>query len=361
MNVQYKQVVIWDANIIDVGFLGSEQSVPLALRGLAINGVYILTGAPAATVGVWAPGAQIYNAVDGTMCLNTGTTAAPVWGLVENSGDQPIESIAFNSDATAGPSTILAAKVVNAILSRDGGVANRADTTDTAAAILAAVPGAAIGTTFRFFYKNASTTDGQINTLSGGSGVTITGNANVAAGRVQEYIARFTNVTVAALTLYAVNSVAGVVAQSFPASSVNTFLMTGAVAGAAPKVAVVGSDANIGLQLLPKGTGKVGSLSPVALAQVPNYIATESGANNAIAGALLDMNGVAIPLAAGLEVVVKLGHTLQAGANTFNFNGGGALAINSHLNVANNLGTAYAATGVIKLLYTGAVWADMSQ
>ena len=92
-----------------------------------------------------------------------------------------------------------------------------------------------------------------------------------------------------------------------------------------------------------------------------NYIASETGSNNAIAGALTDASGTNIALAAGLKVTVKLGHTLQAGANTFNFNGGGAVAIKMHTNSASDLGTAYAATGVIELLYDGTAWLDMSQ
>lgn len=299
--------------------------------------------------------------VDGTgIWQMTGTVAVPAWSLMENSGDQPAESIAFNSDATAGPSTILAAKMVNAILSRDGGATNRVDTTDTATAILALISGVAVGTTFRFFYKNASATDGQTNNLTAGVGVTITGNANIVAGRVQEYVARVTNVGTPAVTLYAVNSAAGVVAQSLPASTVNTFLMTGAATGAAPKVAAVGSDSNIGLQFLPKGTGKVGTLAPVALAQVPNYIATESGSNNAIAGALLDMNGTAVPLAAGLEISILLAHTLQAGANTFVYNAV-SKNIKSHLNVANNIAAAYAVGSIVKLVYDGTQWQDCAQ
>lgn len=89
---------------------------------------------------------------------------------------------------------------------------------------------------------------------------------------------------------------------------------------------------------------------------VTNYIATETGANNAIAGTL-----TGVTLAAGLQVVIKLAHTLQAGANTFNLNAGGAVAIKSHFNSANNLGTAYAATGVITVLYDGTSWLDMSE
>ncbi len=94
--------------------------------------------------------------------------------------------------------------------------------------------------------------------------------------------------------------------------------------------------------------------------QAVNYIATESGSNNDIAGALLNAGGVAVTLAAGLRVVVKLGHSLQAGANAFVFNAV-SKSIKSHFNVANDIGTAYAATGFIDLIYDGTQWLDMSQ
>jgi hypothetical protein len=87
----------------------------------------------------------------------------------------------------------------------------------------------------------------------------------------------------------------------------------------------------------------------------PNYIASETGANNAIAGAL-----VGLPLIAGIQVQVQLAHTLQAGANTFALNGT-SKNIKSARNVANNIGTAYAATGTITLLYDGTQWVDVSQ
>lgn len=254
--LNYKQVVSWDASVIDVGFLGSEQSVPLALRGLASEGTYIVTGAPAATAGQWIPGATITNAVDGTLYLNTGTTASPVWSLLENSGDVPIDSLAYNSDATAGPLTIAAAKMVNALLDRDGGATNRADTTTTAALLLAAIPGAAIGTTFTFYYRNISTTAGERAVLSGGSGVTISGNAEVVSGQTQVYVARFTNVTVAAVTLYAVGGVAGVLSQTIAASTVNSLKATTSATTAPVLLAPVGSDTNIGLSIDGKGSGQ---------------------------------------------------------------------------------------------------------
>lgn len=89
-----------------------------------------------------------------------------------------------------------------------------------------------------------------------------------------------------------------------------------------------------------------------------NYIATEGGANNAITGTL---TGAVV--ADGLTVTVQLAHSLQAGANTFALNGGTALGIKSSRNPANNIATAYAATGRIHLSYTttGPLWLDLGQ
>jgi hypothetical protein len=95
--------------------------------------------------------------------------------------------------------------------------------------------------------------------------------------------------------------------------------------------------------------------------QTPNYIASEIGANNAIAGALTNVFGSNVTQAAGLCVTVKLAHTLQAGANSFALNGATAVAIKSHFNAANNIATAYAATGTIQLCYDGTEYTDMSQ
>ena len=95
--------------------------------------------------------------------------------------------------------------------------------------------------------------------------------------------------------------------------------------------------------------------------QETNYIATESGAANAIAGALVNVAGANVAMTAGLRVVVKLAHTLQAGANTFNLNAGGAVSIKSHNNVANDIAAAYAVGSMVDLMYDGTQWQDMSQ
>lgn len=82
------------------------------------------------------------------------------------------------------------------------------------------------------------------------------------------------------------------------------------------------------------------------------YLPTETGANNAIAAT------IPVPLTSGMRICVKLAHSLQAGANTFN-----GTAIKSIRNPANNIATAYAPPGSITMLYdaAGPYYLDVSQ
>jgi hypothetical protein len=95
--------------------------------------------------------------------------------------------------------------------------------------------------------------------------------------------------------------------------------------------------------------------------QAPNQI-TAGGAANAITGTLLNAAGVAVTVATGLRVTVWLGsYTLQAtGGNTFNLNSGSAIAIKKHTAPTVDQTVAYAANGVIELLYDGTHWLDLS-
>lgn len=154
--IQYKQVVIWDANLIDVGFIGSEQSVyPAALRGLACSAVQIVTGAPTAVVGQWMPGAKVYNAIDSTEYIMTGTTASPVWALV------PTSTSAFSlpsseSDTITTTGTSLA-WIMSALTTGIAQVVTAIAT--TTGKLYRAVAAAATLTTGRYFEANDGATN----------------------------------------------------------------------------------------------------------------------------------------------------------------------------------------------------------
>ncbi len=129
---------------------------------------------------------------------------------------------------------------------------------------------------------------------------------------------------------------------------------------------VYGSSANT-LLLNPNGgavvTGAGGLSTPGRFTAGigANWIPSETGANNALVVALLDNDGTAVALAEGLDIKVKLGHTLQSGANTISFNSS-IKSIVSARNPSNNInGTLYAVAGVIHLIYSGGVFLDMGQ
>lgn len=193
---------------------------------------------------------------------------------------------------------------------------------------------------------------------------------NVGTSLLCNFVVRDTAVGGAATALVDTNGVTALDVGT-ATSAVNNLRVTDAATGNAPSLSAVGSDTNIGLTVAPKGTGGLTLGTTTAKVSVKgssitqsiasNIIAPETGANNAIAGALLDDNGVAVPLTSGLMVNIILSHSLQAGANTFNYNAGGAVAIKSRYNPATDIGTAYVSGGVLTVTYNGSVWVDNSQ
>ncbi len=170
-------------------------------------------------------------------------------------------------------------------------------------------------------------------------------------------------------TIAAAGSVATFQSSGQPAAAcagaAARFLETGA-ARATSYAVQIDSTSNEALNV---STGKshfVEAISVLAspnLTIAPNYIQA-GGAANAITAALTDDTGTNIALTDGLRLQIDLNtKTLQAGANTLDFNGGGAVAILSHNNPANNIATAYAANGFIDLVYSSTTpgWLDMSQ
>lgn len=76
-HVQYKRTVSWDVDLIDVGFLGGEG------EELAISAVKLTAGSPTVVAGVYAPSAIVHNIASGILYVNAGTTAAPVFQVIE--------------------------------------------------------------------------------------------------------------------------------------------------------------------------------------------------------------------------------------------------------------------------------------
>ena len=93
---------------------------------------------------------------------------------------------------TVGAGTLTAAGIAGGFISRTGTqIAAFTDTTDTAANIIAAIPNAIIGQSFEFTYQNNSV-GGFIGTLTGGSGVTVSGATAVNPGNFVRYLVTYT-------------------------------------------------------------------------------------------------------------------------------------------------------------------------
>lgn len=100
--------------------------------------------------------------------------------------------------ATVGAGTITAAGIVGKITTRSGAQSNAAftDTTDTAAHIVAAIPNAYVGQSFLYFVQN--TTDAA-ETISAGSGVTVSGISVVPAKSTVMFLVTLTSLTAVAM------------------------------------------------------------------------------------------------------------------------------------------------------------------
>lgn len=111
------------------------------------------------------------------------------------------------TDATAGALTYTAAMLLGGLILRDPNGAGRSDVTPTAALLLAAIPGAVVGTSFRFTLRNTADAAETI-TVTAGTGATLSGTMTIAQNNTKDFIAVFTNVTAAseAYTLYSVGT-----------------------------------------------------------------------------------------------------------------------------------------------------------
>jgi len=179
---------------IGPGGFGSGTGAPGTL-GFAPQKIVFGNSAPSAghwNIGdiVWhqSPGA---NNASGWRCVASGTPGTwVVFGAF-------IPELSVSSTTTAGAITVTAAQLWGRYLA-DGATQTTAFTvtTDTAVNILAAVPNAVVGTSFKWrFINNDQSATGYAGTLAGGSGVTvgtILPNPAVPKGGYEDYVFTFT-------------------------------------------------------------------------------------------------------------------------------------------------------------------------
>lgn len=124
---------------------------------------------------------------------------------------------------TVGNGTLTAAGLIGGEIVRTGPVAAFSDATDTAAAIIAALPGAVVSSTFNILLKNATA---FTQTITAGTGVTLPATVIIPAFSVANYVA--TVATASTVTLVHVDTTPISVGSNTTAPSISTVSTVGA-------------------------------------------------------------------------------------------------------------------------------------
>jgi hypothetical protein len=115
--------------------------------------------------------------------------------------DEAFDKAAPTTITNNSNQTYTVGALLGKLILRDPNGGARTDTTPTAAAIVAAIKGCRIGTSFEFVLRNTADQDETI-TLAGGTGVTISGTATVAQNNSKRWRAVVTAVATPAVTIY---------------------------------------------------------------------------------------------------------------------------------------------------------------
>lgn len=114
----------------------------------------------------------------------------------------PLQTV--TTKTTASAVTYTAAEFLGGLILRDPNGAGRSDVTPTAALLIAAMPGVAVGNSFRFVIRNTADAAETI-TLTAGSNVTLSGTMTIAQNNSKEFLAVVTSTS--AVTIYSLGTV----------------------------------------------------------------------------------------------------------------------------------------------------------
>jgi hypothetical protein len=163
----------------------------------------------------------------GSLSPVTQQTTTGAIAQLAGSGEQTVNT----AITTVGAGVLTAAGIVGGLITRTGPVAAFTDTTDTAANIVAAIPSAFIGQSFRLSIKNGTA---FAETLAAGFGVTLPSAVVIGANSTATYLVTLTSLTAITFTHIATELVqAPPVAQFSTAALAAGTLAAGAITGAA--------------------------------------------------------------------------------------------------------------------------------
>jgi hypothetical protein len=257
-------------------------------------------------------------------------------GQTETCTTQQIANLASNETSgtkittisTVGNGTLTAAGIVGKIISRTGSqTALFTDTTDTAAAIIAALPSAVVGATFSVRILN---TTGWGETITNGSGVTISGNTSIPSNSWNEYLLKVTSASAVSLTYV-------------DGGPLNNTLFDTINQDTLVNTSTASAITNTTLALVPGLSTNVTALGTYS---VYAYLAT---AANATAGIKVAIGGTATAASANLTAKNYNTTTLNAVSNTTTFGNavGGANAVTTLVEIEGVVAVASGGAGTL--------------
>ena len=218
-----------------IAFVDGEAISILSVSGTQIKGIGGYSGTRAA---VHASGARVYVGPASYFstydrvgpCTSTSEVVLPVanvrsgkvfdcvssiWRLIFDNGQAPSHfdrltypTVTVTNKTSAGDVTLTAAEILGGLITRDPAGAARTDTLPTAALLVAAIPGATVGTSFEFTIRNTADAAETI-TVASGSGGTDSGTMTIAQNNSKRFLVRITDVTLASenYTLYSLGTI----------------------------------------------------------------------------------------------------------------------------------------------------------
>lgn len=151
---------------------------------------------------------------------NAASTFQTTTGAIANLATAGTSSLVFTPLTTVGAGTITAAAIVGKATNRGGAQIGSpfTDTTDTAAAIIALLPtGDGVGTAFQYTYVNNTN---AVATITGGTGVTVSGVTSLQANSWVRYIVTYS--AAATVTMVGVEYGNFIAVGTFTANSTTT-------------------------------------------------------------------------------------------------------------------------------------------
>lgn len=163
---------------------GGNEIIKTPATASAVNEITVTNAATATSPSITATGGDTNISV-----LIGGKGTGRVVGLT-----RLVDFMTAATLSTASDQTYTVAHLLGGILLRDPNGGARADTLPTAANLVAAIPGAVVGTAFEWTLRNTADQNETI-TVGAGSGGTLSGTATVAQNNTKRFLIVLTNIT----------------------------------------------------------------------------------------------------------------------------------------------------------------------